>query len=197
MSSNIRVTLVAASALATLLAACQTSPLAYVPPNGDNTAKLLLRPVTPKTAKFGVFSYTDAYACRNPQRVLVGDSATANQSTALNAGPLATLSFVAAYQHRSCRVVFSFYPKAHHLYLLSMSQDGITCSVRLFDATDHDNPRPEPSVSLRTVRASGCEPLNQNLRSNEMIGGTFDNSNINNTPDKPNTLSDFKDLLPN
>lgn len=195
-SPRAAVTAVAAvAAVAALLSAC-TPVQPYVPPTHGDTARLLLRPTTPANMSFALYAYDDAHACRAPARVMTGNASTGHQSSTLRAGPLATLSYVGVDGRRSCRVIFSFYPKANHTYLLAMSQDGMRCAVNVLDASDGDNPRPERSLIARTARAGGCDPVNKNARADEAIKSTYDGATPDSGQRAANSLDDFNDLLP-
>lgn len=177
------------------LASCRTVQ-PYVPPSGGETAKLLIRPAIPAGMAYGVYTYEDAHACRNPQRVVSGTFAAGHQSSALRAGPLATLVYLGTDRTRSCRIGFSFYPKAHHTYLLATSQDGVGCAVRLLDATDGDNPRPEKSFVRRVMNGSGCDPMNKNVRTDGVINESYQGAEQKAGSSGQKSLDDFKDLLP-
>jgi hypothetical protein len=187
--------LAAMAATAALLASCRTAQ-PYVPPVDGETAKLLIRPAVPAGMSFGIYAFGDAHACGKPQRIVVGGANTGNQSSSLRAGPLATLEYIGLDRTRSCVIGFSFYPKAHHRYLLATSQDGASCGVQLLDATDGDNPRPEKSVVRRTMRSGGCAPLNQNLRAGSSINETYMSAPKDGMPGGADKFDDFKDLLP-
>lgn len=178
-----------------VLASCRTVQ-PYVPPADGDTARLLVRPTLPGDMSYGLYTFEDAHACRNMQRMVTGNGGTGNQSSKLHAGPLSTLVYLGRDHNRLCRVSFSFYPKARHTYLLATSQDSARCAVRLLDATDGDNPRPEKSFVRRTMSGGGCDPLNKNVRAGDAINESYQGSEQGGASAAANTLDDFKDLLP-
>lgn len=187
-------TMLAAAAVLALASCYTVQP--YVPPSGGETAKLLIRSSIPGGMAYGVFAFEDAHACRNPQRMVTGTAAIGNQSSTLRAGPLSTLTYIGTDRSRMCRVTFSFYPKAHHTYLLATSQDGVGCSVRLADATDGDNLHAEKSFVRRVMNGSGCDPLNKNVRTDAIINESYQGAEQKRGASVQRSLDDFKDLLP-
>lgn len=184
-----------AAAAVLALASCQTVR-PYVPPAGGETARLLIRPKIPAGMAYGVYTYEDSHACRNAQRMATGTATTEHQSSTLRAGPLATLVYLGTDRARSCRLGFSFYPKAHHTYLLATSQDMVGCAVRLLDATDGDNPRPEKSFVRRVMTGNGCAPVNRNVRTDGVINEAYQGAEQKAGTSAQKSLDDFKDLLP-
>lgn len=176
------------------LASCRTIQ-PYVPPSGGETARLLVRTSVAGGMAYGIYTYEDSHACRNPQQVAIGTAASGNQSSTLRAGPLSTLAYLGSDRSRLCRVTFSFYPKNRHTYLLAASQDGEGCAVRLLDATNGDDPKPEKSFVRRVMNGSGCDPLNKNVRSGDAISESYEGGGRGQSS-PANNLDDFKDLLP-
>jgi hypothetical protein len=180
--------------LAAMLASCR-SVQPYTPPTGGEVAKLLIRPVAEPGMNYGVYAYGDAHACRNAQRVVADTAGGKNTSTTLKAGPLATFAYVGFDRTRACTVVFSFYPKARHTYLLAAKQDTNVCAVRVLDTSDGDHPHLERSVVQRAMSRNGCEPLNKNARAGEAMSQEY-GTQRGSGPRQENSLDDFKDLLP-
>jgi hypothetical protein len=183
--------------LLSTLAACQTPVTPYVPPSSPENAKFLLRASVPTTMGYGLYTYEDSHSCRNSQRIAIGNTNSGNKSSELRGGQLATLKYIAADRSRACIIVFSFYPKARHTYLLATTQTSAGCAIRLLDATDGDNPKLEKSYVRRTLRGNECLPISQTAKSEPESSESFGLPGMtNDSRSGPDQLNDFKDLLP-
>lgn len=194
------------SALASLLlsaaAGCQTPTRSnipnYVAPQGSNTARVLFRGTPPPPGfAYGVYAFDDPHTCAKPLLIGAGSATKSPASSAVRAGPLATLQYFGVDpSRRICRVAVSFYPVAGRTYLFYSEQDASTCKVRVADATNGEKLQP---VELYTRRMQGarCAPLAQVARPGGQSGGSFQGEAPSQRQEsQPSGLDELKDLLP-
>jgi hypothetical protein len=178
-------------AVAGLLAACAAGTVKlpeYVPPSAGDSVRLLIRPTLEPDMAYSLLAYSDAQTCQHAQVVTRGTASKGNTSTSLAADTLATLVYLGTYRKEVCTSYFSFLPKVHHKYMLVAQQSAKGCAVSVFDATDGDNVRPEPSFVKRVKVGGQCTPVEASKR----------DLPTSSAPAKPKTdqLDDFRALLP-
>jgi hypothetical protein len=72
----------------------------------------------------------------------------------------------------SCRVRWSFSPVAGRSYLVSTQSTPTGCAAMIFDATDVDAMKPEPSLLRRNVGSNACVPLANSKSLAQLVGAS-------------------------
>lgn len=150
----------AATASLLILAGCAAPPQPiprYTPPASGPTAKLAMRGAGGDL--YGVFVYGDSESCG--QKQIAGGARTNGEppkSIVLAAGQWATLDYVAIDNVRKtqCRVRWSFQPTADRTYVLSGMANTTHCAARVFDATNPDDMKLEPTAIQRSTADNLC-----------------------------------------
>ena len=181
-----------------LLAGCATAPplQRYVAPAADDAAKLQIRS---KITNGGVhvLTFEDSVVCTGRKVIATSgrqDTPELKADTKLAAGRYATLWMLHVKGEQGCQVLFTFLPKANHVYQVRPELLGNYCYMPLIDVTDPVSPSIPPVVK-RTVsknatgNAPACMPLETAAKSETSSSGPTM---------RPGTLKldDLKDLLP-
>lgn len=152
------------SLAASLLAGCAQPPLERdtAPPSGP-TARLLMRSALQPGDHYGVFLADSANDCQGMRKAATGSQQQGDPAAiAISAEGVRTLEVFLTKRDRStCRVRLSFTPKAGRSYLVSTQHTADACSALVYDATDVEAIRLEPSLLRRDDPANLCLPLAQ------------------------------------
>ena len=156
--------MLALAALSLASCATQRPPVAlrpYVAPAGAPTARLLTRGAVTAGDVYGVFVHDDAANCTGPRLAGgVGIPTRAPKATEIEAGRISTLDFLVVRPDKSsCRVRWSFTPRAGKTYLVAGAMTATGCNARILDATDPDQMKGETSAQQRNVGGNACQPL--------------------------------------
>ena len=149
---------------ALLLGACAQPPLAryQAPPSGP-TAKLLMRSTLQAGDSYGIFLADSANDCQGMRMAAAGSQKSGDPAAvAISALGVRTVEVYLSKADRStCRARWSFYPTPGRSYLVSTKHTPEGCSAMIFDATDGDAMKIEPSLLRRDVPGNLCVPLAQ------------------------------------
>jgi hypothetical protein len=185
--------------LLSALAGCQTGIPPYVAPENSATARLIFRAKTLPGVAYGMYAFNDPHTCAKPLLIGRGSAAKSLEASSVQAGPLATLQYVAVDQgRRVCRVTISFYPASRHTYLLVTEQDTSTCAIRVVDATDGEKLKAVAAYPRRTQPGSSrCAPLAAVTKPTDESARSPGEGSAP-QQDSPSTrgLDELKDLLP-
>ncbi len=141
---------------ALILSACVTTP--YVAPQSGAVAELAVRITTPKGTGIKLYIYDDAETCSGAKTIIDDAGKTNITATKLPAGKLTTFGYDEVMGASSCKVNFSFFPIADHVYVLDTLTGRRACTTRIVDATDVKNVFSVPLIN-RTVNGAMCAPL--------------------------------------
>jgi hypothetical protein len=153
-----------------ILAACaQPVPVAqptraYVSPTASSTsARLVMRNAIDKADRsYEVAVFDDADKCSGRQRVGVGSPTTDPETTRIAAGRWQTIETIAYQPNRMmCRMRWSFVPVAGRSYLVNTTSKPTGCMTVIYDMTNPEALRIEPSLRRREVSNNLCLPLAQ------------------------------------
>ena len=142
--------------LALTLSACVTAP--YVAPQSGATAELAVRIAAVKGTSFNLYVYDDAESCSGAKTIIDDAGKTNISATKLPADKLITFGYSEHMGNTSCKVNFSFFPIADHMYVLDTATGRGSCSARIVDATDVKKMFAVPLIN-RTVKGALCAPL--------------------------------------
>ncbi|BBB69631.1 hypothetical protein UNDYM_5378 [Undibacterium sp. YM2] len=142
--------------LALALSACVTTP--YVAPESGAVAELAVRITTAKGTGIKLYIYDDAETCSGAKTIIDDAGKTNITATKLAAGKLTTFGYDELMGISSCKVNFSFFPIADHIYVLDTLTGRRACTTRIVDATDVNNVLPVPLIN-RTMNGARCAPL--------------------------------------
>lgn len=144
-----------------LLSACAQQPvIPYTAATAGPTSRLLMRGSLDPGEAYGVYLLGGVKDCTQPQRVGTGTAETNPAATTIAADRMSTLDVVVTKSNQSsCRVRWSFSPRAGRSYLVAARGEPGGCSVSLLDATDPDDIRTEMSARRRDAPGNACMPL--------------------------------------
>ncbi|RQP22383.1 hypothetical protein [Piscinibacter terrae] len=160
--------LAGAMAAAALLASCvATAPprplVKYVPPTGGPTARLVMRGTVPAGELFSVNVFEDAEKCEGTKLVGVGSSTVTPKSSSVVANAVTTVEYRVDKPalRQVCVMRWTFTPVAGRSYLVRGQSTPTGCGAAVFDMTDPENIKFEPTALRRNPKGSACVPIGQ------------------------------------
>ncbi|MFZ6760110.1 hypothetical protein ACO0K9_23155 [Undibacterium sp. Ji50W] len=149
-------TILSLLAAAVLSTACVTTP--YVAPQSGPVADLAVRITAAQGQSFNLYIYDDAESCSGAKTV-IDDAGKVNISaTKLVADKWTTFGYFEVMGKTSCKLNFSFVPRAGHAYVLDAATGRGGCGANIVDATDAKAMFIVPLVT-RSVKSAMCLPL--------------------------------------
>lgn len=157
-----------------LLSACAQPITKYQVPQGVPTARLLMRGALEPGDRYGVFLIDSADDCKGTHIAASGARGVDPAAIKISAQGMRTVDvFVSKANRTNCRVRWSFTPTAGRSYLVTARSTPDGCAAMIFDATDVDAMKPEPSLLRRNVAGNACVPL-ANSKSIAQLTGNRD-----------------------
>jgi len=144
-------------AVSLLSAACVTTA-PYLAPQSGAVVDLAVRIAPVKGTSFNLYIYDDAESCSGAKTILDDAGKTNISATKLQADKLTTFGYSEMMGNTSCKVNFSFFPIADHMYVLDTVTGRGSCRARIVDATDVKKMFAVPLIN-RTVNGAMCAPL--------------------------------------
>lgn len=138
------------------LSACVSTP--YVPPQSGAVADLAIRIKPGQGTSFNLYIYEDAESCSGAKTIVDDAGKVSISATKLVADKLTTFAYYEVIGNTSCKVNFSFFPRADHIYVLDTATGRGGCRARIVDATDVKKMFNVALVN-RTVNGAMCAPL--------------------------------------
>lgn len=201
-----------------ILTGC-ASPV-FVPPSGDDTAKLEVKPSLSSGVTMSLFTYENGLNCSSRQ-LLNGThpntSATATQThlrnfdTRLRSDTVQTLDGFFRQGNWYCRITVSFYPQKNKIYAARPGWEAGKCFILIFDTTTSVNGVPEKSLTRREageplLNGAWCKPLPESVVKDKLKSTNSSNDIVEEATgrlrsdgqDRPRgtSLDDLQDLLP-
>jgi len=140
-----------------LCAACVTTG-PYVAPQSGAVADLAVRITAAKGSSFILNIYDDAESCSGAKSLVDDAGKVSISATKLAANKWTTFAYYEVQGNSSCKVNFSFFPRADHTYVLDSETGRSSCHLRMVDATDLKRMTVVPMTN-RTVNGAACAPL--------------------------------------
>src|SRR6266487_5878731 len=120
--------LLAASVLST---ACVTTP--YVAPQSGPVADLAIRITAAKGIGFSLSIYEDAESCSGAMTIIDDAEKVNISATKLVADKWTTFGYFEVMGKTSCKLNFSFVPRAGHSYILDAATGRGSCGANIVD----------------------------------------------------------------
>lgn len=157
-----------------MLTACAQQPITrYQTPQGVPTARLLMRGALEPGDRYGVFLIDSADDCKGMHIAATGSAGVDPTAIKISAQGMRTVDvFMTKANKTSCRVRWSFSPVAGRSYLVSTQSTPTGCVAMIYDATDVDAMKPEPSLLRRNVGSNVCVPLANSKSIAQMVGAS-------------------------
>lgn len=155
-----------------MLSGCAQPITKYQVPQGEPTARLLMRSALEPGDRYGVFLIDSADDCKGSHIAAAGAQGVDPAAIKISAVGMRTVDVLVSKANRtSCRVRWSFTPTAGRSYLVTARSLPDGCSAMILDATDVDAMKPEPSLLRRNVAGNVCVPLAKSKTIAQMTAG--------------------------
>ena len=154
------------------LAACAQPPLAkYEAPPSGPTAKLAIRSTLQPGERYGIYLADSANDCQGMRLAASGSKQGGDPApVTISAVGVRTVEvFLSLADRSTCRARWSFYPAPGRSYLVTTKNGPEGCAAMIFDATEGDAMRIEPSLLRRDVPGNLCMPLAQSKSIGQLV----------------------------
>lgn len=139
----------------------------YVAPTSGQTAKLVMRGAVPAGEFFTINTFDDSEKCEGYRVIAAGNSTRTPPSTTVAANVVTTVEFRVdkPAKRQVCATRFTFTPVAGKTYLVRGGSTVAGCAGLVYDMTNPESIKPEPTALRRNPAGLACLPIAQSKAS--------------------------------